>query len=174
MRGDETLNAAAARALDAARGAGVMLATAESCTGGMVAAALTAVAGASDVFDGGFVTYSNAAKTQMLGVPAALIDAHGAVSGQVALAMVEGASGAGTLAVSITGVAGPGGGTEQKPVGLVYIAVAGAGIEPRVREHRWRDAHPEADRDAIRRLTAQAALAMLADQALARAPSGAP
>lgn len=109
------------------RAAGVMIATAESCTGGMVAAALTDLPGSSDVFAGGFVTYSNALKTEALGVPAALIKAHGAVSEPVARAMAEGArrrAGAG-LAVSITGIAGPGG-SEHKPEGRVCFGLATA------------------------------------------------
>lgn len=101
-------------------------ATAESCTGGLVAGALTAVAGSSSVVDRGFVTYSNAAKSELLGVPAALIEAHGAVARETALAMAAGArERAGVdLAVSITGVAGPGGGSVEKPVGLVHFACA--------------------------------------------------
>ena len=103
-----------------------MIATAESCTGGMVAAAITDISGSSAVFDRGFVTYSNAAKTQMLGVPPNLLETHGAVSEEVARAMAQGAlahSGA-TLAVSITGIAGPSGGSATKPVGLVHFACA--------------------------------------------------
>lgn len=103
-----------------------MVATAESCTGGLVAAAITDIAGSSAVLDRGFVTYSNAAKSQMLGVAAELIEAHGAVSAEVARAMAEGAlhhSNA-NIAVAITGIAGPGGGSELKPVGLVHFACA--------------------------------------------------
>lgn len=102
------------------------IATAESCTGGLVAALLTEIPGASDVFDRGFVTYSNAAKTKQLGVPAALIKKHGAVSAEVAAAMAKGTlkNSDADVAVAITGIAGPGGGTKLKPVGLVYIAVA--------------------------------------------------
>lgn len=105
---------------------GQLVATAESCTGGMVAAAITDIAGSSAVFDRGFVTYSNAAKTQMLGVPVRLIEAHGAVSEAVAKAMAEGAlaHSAATLSVAITGIAGPTGGSETKPVGLVHFACA--------------------------------------------------
>lgn len=117
---------APADVLAAARAAGLRLATAESCTGGMIAAALTDVAGASDVFECGFVTYSNAAKTRMLGVRPATLEAHGAVSEPVAREMAEGAlahSDAG-LAVSVTGVAGPGGGTAAKPEGRVCFALA--------------------------------------------------
>lgn len=106
-----------------------MLATAESCTGGLVAGALTDVPGSSDVVERGFVTYSNEAKNEMLGVPMDQIDSHGAVSEPVARAMAEGAvarSGA-DVAVAITGIAGPGGGTDEKPVGLVHFAIAEAG-----------------------------------------------
>lgn len=110
--------------LDACRKADVMIATAESCTGGLIAGALTDIAGSSDVVDRGFVTYSNEAKHEMIGVPLELIAQVGAVSREVALAMAEGAlahSRAG-VSVAVTGVAGPGGGSEQKPVGLVHIA----------------------------------------------------
>lgn len=119
--------------LDRARYWGVRIATAESCTGGMVAAALTDVAGSSDVFERGFVTYSNAAKVDMLGVSEATLAAHGAVSEEVAREMVEGAlahSGA-QLAVSITGIAGPGG-SEFKPEGRVCFGLAQAGRDTAV------------------------------------------
>ncbi|OYT98431.1 MAG: damage-inducible protein CinA [Burkholderiales bacterium PBB1] len=114
---------------DALRARGSMLATAESCTGGLIAAACTAVAGSSDWFERGFVTYSNAAKTELLGVDAALIQAHGAVSAEVACAMAEGAlvhSNAG-IAVAVTGIAGPGGAVPGKPVGTVWFALARRG-----------------------------------------------
>ncbi|MFO1106427.1 MAG: CinA family protein [Amaricoccus sp.] len=117
----------ATRVLEAARARGWMIVTAESCTGGMVSAALTDIAGSSDVFDRGFVTYSYPAKTAMLGVPPALLAAHGAVSEPVARAMAAGAlaaSGAG-LAIAVTGVAGPGA-SEAKPEGLVWFATATA------------------------------------------------
>lgn len=116
----------AAQVIDRARDAQIMITAAESCTGGLVMAALTGLPGASDVVDRGFVTYSNAAKTEMLGVPAELIETYGAVSEAVALAMAEGAlarSNA-SLAVSLTGIAGPGGGSPEKPVGLVWFALA--------------------------------------------------
>jgi competence/damage-inducible protein CinA C-terminal domain len=117
------------RLLERARRRGLRIATAESCTGGLVAATLTEIAGSSDVFDRGFVTYSNEAKTAMLGVPMTLIAAHGAVSEPVARAMAEGAlvHSAADVAVSVTGVAGPGGGSAEKPVGLVHFALAVAG-----------------------------------------------
>ena len=103
---------------------GLTIATGESCTGGLITAVLTAVAGSSNVVDRGFVTYSNAAKTDMLGVPAALIDQHGAVSSEVSVAMLKGilAVCPADIAVSVTGIAGPGGGSEEKPVGLVHIS----------------------------------------------------
>ena len=122
----EATLAAAASVLQDLRRRGWMLATAESCTGGLIAAALTHVAGSSDVFDRGFVTYSNEAKADLLGVPMELIDRHGAVSEQVARAMAEGAlarSRAG-IAISVTGIAGPGGGSADKPVGLVWFGCA--------------------------------------------------
>ncbi|MGJ4855975.1 CinA family protein [Labrys sp. La1] len=121
---DEIFFERAAKVLAACRAKGLMVATAESCTGGLVAGALTAIPGSSDVVDRGFVTYSNEAKAQMLGVSPALIERDGAVSESVAFAMAEGAvlhSRAG-LAVAVTGVAGPGGGTAAKPVGLVHFA----------------------------------------------------
>jgi nicotinamide-nucleotide amidase len=117
------------------KAAGLKLATAESCTGGLIAAAVTDVAGSSAVLDRGFVTYSNEAKIAALGVDAALIDRHGAVSAEVAVAMAEGAlsHSLAQLAVSITGIAGPGGATPAKPVGLVHLAVARSG-HPTVEE----------------------------------------
>jgi nicotinamide-nucleotide amidase len=116
----------AASVLEICRARGWHVATAESCTGGLVAAALTAIAGSSDVVDRGFVPYSNEAKMELLGVPEATLAAHGAVSAETALAMAKGAvARAGVdLAVSIAGVAGPGGGSAEKPVGLVYLGIA--------------------------------------------------
>jgi nicotinamide-nucleotide amidase len=112
--------------LERYRRAGKKIATAESCTGGMVAAALTDIAGSSDVVERGFVTYSNEAKTELIGVPADLIRRVGAVSAEVAQAMAEGAlaHSHADMAVSITGIAGPGGGTPTKPVGLVWFGLA--------------------------------------------------
>lgn len=112
--------------LDELRGRGLKLVAAESCTGGLVTALLTEIAGSSDVVERGFVTYSNAAKAQMLGVPEALIAEHGAVSEAVARAMAQGAleHSHADVAVAVTGVAGPGGGSAAKPVGLVHIAAA--------------------------------------------------
>lgn len=128
---DDSMHQPASALLDALRARGIMLVTAESCTGGLIAAALTEIAGSSDVVDRGFVTYSNAAKTEMLGVPAELIASHGAVSEPVARAMAEGAlqrSNA-AIAISVTGVAGPGGGSADKPVGTVWLGCARRGGE---------------------------------------------
>jgi nicotinamide-nucleotide amidase len=150
--------------LTLARARGQTIATAESCTGGLVAAALTSIAGSSDVMDRGFVTYSNAAKTAMLGVPASLIAEVGAVSADVAAAMAEGAlraSGA-SLAVSITGIAGPGGGSAAKPVGLVHFAVASDDGRVNRIERRF-DAG--LGRTGIRRAACLQALLMLRDMA---------
>src|SRR5680860_927005 len=128
---DARLLAQAAELLVACRACGETVATAESCTGGLVAAALTAVPGSSDAFERGFVTYSNSAKSEMLGVPYWLIERHGAVSEDVARAMAGGAltHSHASLAVSVTGIAGPDGGTQEKPVGLVFFA-AGRREEP--------------------------------------------
>ena len=160
---DTEIADSAARVLDAARRRGLRIAAAESCTGGLVAAALTEIAGSSDVFDRGFVTYSNDAKAEMLGVPAALIERHGAVSEEVARAMAEGALAASLadLSVAVTGVAGPGGGTAVKPVGLVHFACAAKGLETRAAAHRFGDT----GRADIRRRSVAAALAMLLDAA---------
>ncbi len=117
----------AARLVALCRARGVTVATAESCTGGMIAAAITAIPGSSAVLDRGFVTYSNGAKTEMLGVPAALIEALGAVSEAVASRMAAGAKQrAGVdIAISVTGIAGPDGGSAEKPVGTVWFGLAG-------------------------------------------------
>lgn len=120
------LSAIAGRLVAQLRSSGLRLSTVESCTGGLVAGAITSVAGSSDVFDRGFVTYSNEAKTELVGVDAGLIARVGAVSPEVAIAMAEGGlrqSGA-DVAVAVTGIAGPGGATPGKPVGLVHFAVA--------------------------------------------------
>jgi nicotinamide-nucleotide amidase len=144
---------------DHASARGIMLATAESCTAGLVAAALTTVSGSAKAFDRGFVTYSNAAKHEALGVSEDILKAHGAVSPQAARAMAEGAlarSSAG-LAVSVTGIAGPTGGTPEKPVGLVYFATATADGEVVAHEERFGDL----GRDAIRLESVRVALKML-------------
>ena len=153
-----TLDAAAAL-LARLRARHWMLATAESCTGGLIAAALTHVPGSSDVVDRGFVTYSNEAKMQMLGVPAALIAAHGAVSEAVASAMAEGAlaHSRADIAISVTGVAGPGGGSLDKPVGLVWFGCATRGNPAQTASHIF-----PGDRASVRAQTVAAALAMMA------------
>jgi nicotinamide-nucleotide amidase len=142
-----------------ARAGGVRIATAESCTGGLIAALLTEIPGASDVFGRGFVTYSDKAKEDMLGVPAASLRQHGAVSEAVARIMAEGAirNSTAQLSVAVTGIAGPGGGTEEKPVGLVHIAAARAGEPTLHRECRFGDI----GRSAIRLASVEAALEML-------------
>ena len=148
----------AAQILRAARSLGLRIATAESCTGGMVAVALTDLAGSSDVFDRGFVTYSNEAKVQMLGVSHQTLSDHGAVSEPVAREMAEGAlthSNA-NLAVAITGIAGPGGGSAEKPVGLVHIALARPAAETLLLERCY-----PADRATFKQLATQAALDLL-------------
>lgn len=123
---EETARRIARRVLDLCRVRGLHIATAESCTGGLVAAALTDIAGSSDVVDCGLVTYSNEAKQKLLGVPAATLQRHGAVSRETAAAMAKGAlkNSQADIAVAITGIAGPGGGSKRKPVGLVYFAAA--------------------------------------------------
>ena len=124
--------------MDHCRDTGLKIATAESCTGGLIAAAFTEIPGSSDVFERGFVTYSNEAKSELLGIDPKLIEREGAVSEPVARAMADGAlvgSNAG-LSIAVTGIAGPGGGTTEKPVGLVHIAVAREGQETRHHELR--------------------------------------
>lgn len=149
---------------DALRRRGEMLATAESCTGGLIAGACTDLAGSSDWFERGFVSYSNAAKTDLLGVPAALIDAHGAVSQPVALAMAEGAlrRSRAQRAVAVTGVAGPGGGTATKPVGLVWLAWAWRGADGSIRARAVAQQFA-GDRAAVRQATIGCALQGLVD-----------
>lgn len=118
------LLSAATALLASLRAKNLRLVTAESCTGGLVSGLLTEIPGSSDVFERGFVTYSNAAKIELLGVPPSVLDRHGAVSAAVALAMAKGAlkHAHADVAISVTGIAGPDGGTEAKPVGLVYLA----------------------------------------------------
>ena len=139
---------------------GQRVCTAESCTGGMIAKTFTDLAGSSDWFDRGFVTYSNAAKSEMLGVPAALIDDYGAVSEPVANAMATGAlrHSEADFAIAVTGVAGPGGGSAEKPVGTVWIAVASAD-QLEAQCHQF-----EGDRAAVREATLVAGLAMLIER----------
>lgn len=161
----DALRAEASKLFDTCRSRGLKLATAESCTGGLVAGALTDIAGSSDVFERGFVTYSNEAKQQMLGVPAATLRDHGAVSQQTAEAMARGAvaNSAADLAVSITGIAGPGGGSADKPVGLVHFAAATRGGTLMHHEARFGDI----GRGLVRKRSVLQALAML--RALAEA-----
>jgi nicotinamide-nucleotide amidase len=149
----------AVRVLEACRARGFRVATAESCTGGMIAAALTDIAGSSDVVDRGFVVYSNQAKHEMLGVPEAMLAEHGAVSEPVAVAMAEGAlaRSPADIAVAVTGIAGPGGATPTKPVGLVHLACARRGGA--TTHHRI--VFP-GDRAAVRAATLVHALEMLA------------
>ena len=156
---DETLTAGARRVLDQSRAQRLRIATAESCTGGLVISALTDIAGSSDVVDRGFVTYSNAAKETMLGVPSTIIAAQGAVSRETAEAMARGAlsQSPADLAVAITGIAGPGGGSANKPVGLVHFAAAQRNGPLLLRERRF----GEIGRAEIRRLCVIEALAML-------------
>ena len=151
---DEELLELARRVGAACRDRGLRIATAESCTGGLVASVITEVPGSSDYFVGGFVTYSNDLKTGLVDVPADVLEAHGAVSAQVALAMADGARRrlAVDVAVAVTGVAGPDGGTAAKPVGLTYVAVADA-VGDDVRRHVW-----DSDRTGNKRLSASAAL----------------
>ena len=157
----DDIKALAQQIITAASARGMMVATAESCTGGLVAGALTEIAGSSAVVDRGFVTYSNAAKTALVGVPADLIAANGAVSEPVARAMAEGAVARSdaVVSVAITGIAGPGGGSEEKPVGLVHFAAAGpAGVIHAA--HRFGDI----GREAVRLESVRVALALLLDR----------
>lgn len=152
------IEALAAAVLETCRSAGLMVATAESCTGGLIAGALTAVAGSSDVVDRGFVTYSNEAKHTLLGISTDLLNTVGAVSEEVSRAMAEGAAARSKaqLAISVTGIAGPGGGTETKPVGLVHMAIAREGFETL----HFRDVFP-GGRSEVRTATVVAALQRL-------------
>ena len=157
----DDIDALARQVIQTALVRGLMIATAESCTGGLIAGALTAVPGSSAVLERGFVTYSNAAKTGMLGVPADLIDRHGAVSEPVARAMAAGAverSGA-SVSVSVTGIAGPDGGSDDKPVGLVHFGAAGPAGLIHV-EHRFGDL----GREGIRLESVRVALRLLLDR----------
>ena len=152
------LRARAGALLDRCRRGGRTVATAESCTGGLIAALLTDIAGSSDVFERGFVTYSNAAKIALLGVPEALLAAHGAVSAPAARAMAVGAlhGSQASVAISVTGIAGPGGAAPGKPVGLVFLARASRAAGPVVERRNFRG-----DRAAIRLASLEAALTLL-------------
>ncbi len=171
----------AEQVLVAARERGLTLRTAESCTGGLIAGALTSIAGSSDVFDRGFVTYANEAKRDMLGVPEDMLEKYGAVSPQVAEAMVAGAlqkclilsppapvktgvedesldqDEKSIIALSVTGIAGPGGGTADKPVGLVWFGIGGTGCSPRSEKIIF----PDEGRNAIRMAAVEHGLKML-------------
>jgi PncC family amidohydrolase len=157
---DDELLGLAERVGATCRAAGVSLATAESCTGGLVAHLITEIPGSSAYFRGGIVTYADEVKVSLVDVPESVLTAHGAVSAQVAVAMAEGARrrlGV-DLAVAVTGVAGPSGGTAAKPVGLTYIAVAdGTGDD--VRRHLW-----DTDRANNKRASAAAALALILER----------
>lgn len=169
---DAETEALARDVLAAFRARGAMIVTVESCTGGLVAGALTAIPGSSDVVDRGFVTYSNGAKQDLVGVPAAVLSAHGAVSEETARAMARGGleRSAASVAVAVTGVAGPGGGSPEKPVGLVHFAAArrGAG-DPLVVSLVRR--YGSLSRDAIRAESVKDAL-RLALQALSASSDG--
>lgn len=158
----DSLDALAARVLDACRTRRMLIGVAESCTGGLVAAALTDIPGSSDVVDRGFVTYSDRAKAELLGVPVPILVTHGAVSGETAAAMAQGvlAKSKVDLAVAVTGIAGPGGGSAEKPVGLVWFAVARRGREPRVERQIF-----SGDRKAVRAAATRRALELLAEAA---------
>lgn len=136
------------------------LATAESCTGGMISAAFTDLSGSSDIFDRGFVTYSNEAKMAMLGVSSATLEAYGAVSEQTAREMCEGAlkNSLADITIAVTGIAGPSGGTPDKPVGLVYIGLAKKNAKTRIFRHVF-----DGDRQTVRQQTVEQALEHLMD-----------
>lgn len=155
----DALRDEAKRLLQRYREAGRRLATVESCTGGLIAGLLTEIAGSSDVVERGFVTYSNAAKSEMVGVPAELIVRHGAVSAEVAEAMAAGAlaHSPADVAVAVTGIAGPGGATPNKPVGLVYFGLAVRGDSVRSERHVF-----PGDRSGVRLASVARALALFA------------
>jgi nicotinamide-nucleotide amidase len=141
------------------RASGLKVTTAESCTGGLVAGAITAIAGSSDVFERGFITYADTAKTDMIGVDKALIKRHGAVSAEVARAMAAGVlqTAGAHIAVSVTGIAGPGGGSVEKPVGLVFIATASRDAVGHVQRHEF----GSIGRAGVRLASVREALALL-------------
>ena len=156
---DDKIQNLAKEVLAAARSKGIMLATAESCTGGLIAGALTEIARSSDVVDRGFVTYSNEAKNQMLDVSAESLLRFGAVSEAVVKEMAYGAlvNSRADISVAVTGIAGPGGGSAEKPVGLVWIGLAQQGQTPEAHECRFGDV----GRDNVRLSTVERALALL-------------
>ena len=161
---ESVLREKAAQVLDLCRAHGLKVATAESCTGGLVAGALTEIAGSSDVVDRGFVTYSNEAKETMLGVPSATLKRHGSVSAETAAAMASGAlkNSLANIVVAITGIAGPSGGSQQKPVGLVHFAAASRNGRLIARERQYGDI----GRESVREQSVAEALDLL--EALAR------
>jgi PncC family amidohydrolase len=165
---DTTLPAIAADLQRTCLRAGLTVATAESCTGGLIAHAITSNPGSSSYFVGGIVSYSDAVKRDLLGVPAAVLAAHGAVSAQAALAMATGVLDRlhVDLAVAVTGVAGPDGGSDQKPVGLVYVGIADRTGASDVRRFQW-----DGDRAANIDATARAALSWLAERATTLRPA---
>ena len=142
---------------------GAMIATAESCTGGLIAGMITEIAGSSAVFDRGFVTYTNDAKMDLIGVRADTLKAHGAVSPETAIEMAAGAlsRSKARYAISVTSIAGPGGGSPEKPVGLVYMGLAARDGEAEATELRWNEDWP---RDLIRAATVHAALETLIER----------
>jgi len=154
------MNALAQKVGERLKAKGALLVTAESCTGGWAAQAVTAIAGSSDWFERGFVTYSNAAKEEMLGVRQATITKHGAVSEETAREMALGAlkHSRGTIALAITGIAGPGGGSAAKPVGTVCFAWARKGHDASAETRRF-----SGDRDAVRRQSVEHALRKVLD-----------
>jgi nicotinamide-nucleotide amidase len=158
-KSDPEMREAAERVLELCRERNYTLATAESCTGGLVAVTITDIPGSSDVFDRGIITYSNEAKQKLLGVPKALLDQHGAVSAPVAEAMAKGVIAATDthVGLSVTGIAGPDGGSEEKPVGLVFVGSAIAGGAHHVRECRFGDL----GRSEVRRRSVIAVFALL-------------
>ena len=158
----EEIQVLATQVLDRYTAKGWMLATAESCTGGLIAAALTDIAGSSSVVERGFVTYTNTAKNQMLGVPEEILENPGAVSEKTARAMAQGAllRAPVNVAVSVTGIAGPGGGTDLKPVGLVHFGLAQQDRESHTEHHIF-----PGDRVAVRVATVRRALQLLAGAA---------
>ncbi len=158
MEFPENLMGLAEEAISACRNAGLRLAVAESCSGGLIAGCLTAVAGASEVLERGFVVYSNKSKVDMLGVSEALIEINGAVSSEVACAMAQGCvehSSAG-IGIAVTGIAGPGGASPGKPVGTVYIAASGKDAATTHQGHLF-----EGNRASVRRQTVESALKMI-------------
>lgn len=162
MKADNSILGLATELVERATAKGVMIATAESCTGGMIASALTDVPGASAIFDRGFVTYSNEAKTELLRVDVEIIQSHGAVSEETARAMAVGAlsSSRADIAIATTGIAGPGGGATTKPVGLVWFGIASRNGARRAEKRLY----GELDRAAIRRLATETALQLVLEE----------